>query len=68
MKVHPVFHIGLLKDFFALTHIEIADDIPASNDFVYGDDHYHVHFLLVQKVAPRPQTYAKVPSLLFRVR
>jgi hypothetical protein len=69
MKVHPVFHIRLLKDFFALTPtIEIAEDIPASNDFVYGDDHYHVHSLLDHKTAPHPHTYAKGPSLLFRVR
>ena len=69
MKVRPVFHIGLMKDFFALTpSIEIDDDIPASHDFVYGADHYHVHSLLDHKVAPHPQIYAKGPSLLFRVR
>jgi hypothetical protein len=57
-----------LKVFSALTPIEIADDIQASNDFVSGGDHYQVHSLLDHKVPPYPQTYAKGPSLLFRVR
>ena len=68
MKFHPAFHIGLLKDFFSLTPtIEIANDIPTTNDFVYGDDHYQVHSLLDTKIAPHPQTYAKGRALLFRV-
>ena len=69
MKVRPVFHIGLLKDVFSLNStIEIPDDIPPSNDFVYADDHYHVHSLLDHKIAPHPQSYGKGPALLFRVR
>ena len=69
MKVHLVFHIGLLKVFFSLTPtIEIPDNIPSSNDFVYGDDHYHEHSLLDHKIALHPQSYAKGHALLFRVR
>ena len=53
MKVHPIFHIGLLKVFFSLTlTIEIVDAIPTSNYFVYGDDHYHILSLLDPKIAP----------------
>jgi len=48
MEVRHVFHIGLLKDVISLTpNTEIPDDIPTSNEFIYGDDqYYHVHSLL----------------------
>jgi hypothetical protein len=66
MKVHPVFHINLLKEFFSLTPtIEIADDIPTSNDFVYGDDHYHVHSLLDHKLPHTPKHIQKALPFCF---
>jgi hypothetical protein len=34
IKVHIVFHIGLLKEFKSSSHgSEVPDDIPTSNDF-----------------------------------
>jgi hypothetical protein len=69
MYVHPVFHSGLLKYVLSLTpNIEISDDIPSSDDFARGDDHYHVHSLLDHKISPHPQSYAKDNAHLFRVR
>jgi len=69
MKVHPVFHIGLLNFFNSSPHgSEAPDDIPSSNDFIYGDDTFHVHSIIDHKIAPHPQTYAKGPTLLFQVR
>ena len=51
MKVRPIFHIGLLKDFISLIpNTEVPDDIPTSNELIYGDDHYHVHSLLDKKM------------------
>ncbi len=44
MKVHPVFHIGLLKDFISSSpESEVSDNIPFTNDLVYGDDTLFVH-------------------------
>jgi len=38
MKVHPVFHIGLLKDFSSSSPKSIvSDNIPSTNDLIYGD-------------------------------
>jgi hypothetical protein len=69
MKVHPVFHIGLLKEFNSSLHgSELPDDIPSSNDFIYGDDTFHVHSIIDHKIAPHPSTYAKGPALLFKVK
>ena len=60
MKVHPVFHIGLLKEYNSSPRrSEIPDDIPSSNDIIYGDDAFQVHSMIDHNIAPRPQTYAK---------
>jgi hypothetical protein len=69
MKVHFVFHIGLLKEFNSSPHgSEIPDDIPSSNDFIYGDDTFHVHSIIDHVIARHPQTYAKGPAFLFKVK
>jgi hypothetical protein len=69
MKVHPVFHISLLKEFNSLTpETEIPDNIPSSNDMIYGDDTFFVHSIINHKIANHPATYAKGPALLFRVK
>jgi len=58
MKAHPVFHIGLLKVFHSPPNgSEIPDDIPSSNDFIYGDDTFHVYSITDHKIAPHPLTY-----------
>jgi len=47
MKVHPFFHIEFLKEFNSSPHgSEIPDDLPSSNDFIYGDDTFHVHSII----------------------
>ncbi len=39
IKVHPVFHISLLKEFNSLSpESEVPDNIPSSNNMIYGDD------------------------------
>ena len=69
MKVHPVFHISLLKEFNSLTpETEIPDNIPSSNDMIYGDDTFFVHSIINHIIANHPATYAKGPALLFRVK
>ena len=51
MKVHPVFHISLLKEFNSLTpETEIPDNIPSSNDMIYGDDTFFVHSITNHKL------------------
>ena len=69
MKVHPVFHIGLLKDFISSSpESEVSDNIPSTNDLIYGDDTFFVHSIIDHKIAPHPLTYAKGPALLFKVK
>jgi hypothetical protein len=69
MKVHPVFHISLLKEFNSLfPETEVLDNIPSSNDMIYGDDTLFVHSIIDHKRAPHPSTYAKGPALLFKVK
>jgi hypothetical protein len=69
MKVHPVFHIGLLKDFISSSpNSEVSDNIPSTNDLIYGDDTFYVHSIIDHKIAPHPLTYAKGPALLFKVK
>ena len=66
MKVHPVFHISLLKEFNSLMpETEIPDNIPTSNDMIYGDDTFFVHSIINHKIANHPATYAKGPALLY---
>ncbi len=58
MKVHPVFHIGSLKEFHSSSpESKILDDIPTSKDFICGDDTFHVHSIIDHKIVPRPATY-----------
>ncbi len=39
IKVHPVFYIGLLKDFISSSpESEVSDNLPTSNDLIYGYD------------------------------
>ena len=69
MKVHPVFHVGLLQEFnFSPYGSELPDDITSSNDFIYGDDTFHFHSIIDHTIAPHPPTYAKGPALLFKVK
>jgi hypothetical protein len=69
MKAHPVFHIGLLKDFISSSpESEVSDNIPSTNDLLYGDDTSLVHSIIDHRIAPHPLTYAKGPELLFRVK
>ena len=69
MKVHPVFHIGLLKDFiFSPPESKVSDNIPSTNDLVYADDTFFVHSIIDHKIAPHSLTYAKGPALLFKVK
>ena len=60
MEVHPVFHISLLKEFNSLSpKTEVLDNIPSSNDMIYGDATFFVHSIIHHKIAPHPSTYAK---------
>ena len=69
MKVHPVFQIGLLKDFISSSpNSEVSDNIPSTNDLIYGDDNFFVHSIIDHKIASHPLTYAKGPALLFKVK
>jgi hypothetical protein len=69
MKVHPVFHISLLKEFNSLSpESEVQDNIPSSTDMIYGDDTFFVHSIIDHKIAPHPSAYAKGPALLFKVK
>ena len=57
MKVHPVFHISLLKEFNSLSpETEIPDNIPSLNDMIYGDDTFFVHSIIDHKIAPHPSS------------
>ncbi len=69
MKIHPVFHISLLEEFNSLSpETENPDNIPSSNDMIYGDHTFFVHSNIDHKIAPHPSTYAKGPALLFKVK
>jgi hypothetical protein len=70
VKVQPVFHIVLLKEFNSSSpESEVPDDIPTSNYFIYSDDTFHVHSIIDHKIALHPPTYAKGQvSLLFTVK
>ena len=69
MRVHPVFHISLLREYHSVSpETDTPDTVPSTNDYVYGDDFYHVKAIIDHKVAPFPQLYRKGPALLFRVR
>ena len=69
MKVHPVFHISLLKEYHSADPAnDVPDNVPSTNDYVYGDDFYHVSMIMDHKTAEYPQKYAKGPALLFKVR
>jgi hypothetical protein len=69
MKVHPVFHIGLLKEFNSSPHgLKLPEDISSSTDFIYDDDTFHVHSIIDHKIAPHPQTSSKGPALLFKIK
>jgi len=69
MKVHPVFYIELLQEFNSSSpKLAVPDGNPLFNDFIYCDDTFHLHSIVDHKIAPRPQTYAKGPALLFKVK
>ena len=69
MKVHPVFHIGLLKELNSLfPESELLDNILTSNDFINGDDTFHVHSIMDHEIAQYPPIDAKDPALLFKVK
>jgi hypothetical protein len=46
----------------------VSDNIPSTNDLIYGDDTFFVHSIIDHKIAPHPLTYAKGPALLFKVK
>ena len=65
MEVHSVFHISLLKEFNSLSpETKVPDNIPSSNDMIYGDDKFFVHSIIDHKIAAHPSAYAKGPALL----
>ncbi len=67
MKVHPVFHIGLLKDFISSSpESEVSDHIPSTNYLIYGDDTFFVHSIIDHKISPHPLTYAKGSALYLK--
>jgi hypothetical protein len=67
MNVYLVFRMGLLTEFIYLTpNTEIPDNIPTSNDFVYGEDHFHVHS--ITELLHTHKLMQDGPTLLFRVR
>ena len=67
MKMHPVFHISLLREYTSDNpENDVPDEIPAINDRKYGDDEYFVHSIIDHKTAPFPERYNKGPALLFR--
>ena len=69
MKVHPVFHISLLKKIDSLSpETEIQDNIPSLNDIIYGDDTLCIHSIIDHKISPHSFTYSKGPALLFKVK
>jgi hypothetical protein len=64
MKVHPVFHIGLLKDFISSSQeSEVSDNITSTIDLVYGDDTYFVHSIIDNKICPTPSYLCERSSL-----
>ena len=68
VKVHPVFHVSLLREYHSLSpSTDVPDNIPAANDYVHGDDFYHVQAIVDHKIGPH-QMYQKGPALLFKVR
>ena len=69
MKVHPVFHISLLREYHSDNpQQDPRDDFPVTGEKDYGDDFFHVEEILDHKVAPFPLRYQKGPALLFKIR
>ena len=51
MKIRPVFHISLLKEFNSLSpKTEIPNNFPSSNDMIYGDDTFLSILSLITKL------------------
>ncbi len=46
----------------------VPDSLPTSNEFIYGNDTFHVHSIADHKIAPHPSTYTKGLALLFKVK
>ena len=46
----------------------MSDNIPSTNDLIYGDDTFFVQSIIDHKIAPHPLTYAIGPALLFKVK
>ena len=69
MKVHPVFHISLLREYHSDNpQQDPSDDFPVTGEKDYEDDFFHVEEILDHKVAPFPLRYQKGPALLFKIR
>ena len=69
MKVHPAFHIGLLKKIISsFPESEVSDNILSTNDLICGDNTIFVHSISDHKISPHPLAYAKGPALLFKVK
>ena len=69
MKVHPVFHVSLLREYKSDTDpaTEVPNTIPAVNDMQYGEDYFYVDRILDHKVAKHAY-YKKGTAMLFKVR
>jgi len=55
------------KNFVRANESKILDDIPSSNNFIYGYDTFHVHSIIEHKITPHSLAYEKGPTLLFLV-
>ena len=68
MKVHPVFHISLLKEYRSNNpEQDTPDEIPAVGDQMYGEE-FIVDHIVDHKTGPFPDYYEKGPALLFRTK
>ena len=69
MKVHPVLHISLLREYHSDNPLQdSSDNFPVIGEKDYGDDFYFVETILDHKVAPFPLRYQTGPALLFKIR
>ena len=50
MQEYPVFYIWLSKEFnSSSSELEVPDDIPTYNDFIYDHNIFHVHYIIDKK-------------------
>ena len=64
-----MFHISLLREYHSINPIvDTNEEVAAADEFVYGDDFYHISKIMDHKISPHPNSYAEGPVLLFLVR